>query len=126
MHGQKACNLDCLLHAFHRVGAFHSPAKNIVQILYHSLSDEMVVGGLGLAATQVAFASGCVPLGTAGSSQKRSHLRSLGVPIALSSRSIEFPDQLAATGQPAPDMVFNSLTSPGKMSAPAATSNQAA
>ncbi|KAK9864440.1 hypothetical protein WJX84_006132 [Apatococcus fuscideae] len=74
-------------------------------------------GGLGLAAVQVAMASGCLPLGTAGSSQKRSHLRSMGAAVALSSRSTEFPDQLIATGKPAPVMVLNSLTSPGMVAA---------
>lgn len=70
-------------------------------------------GGLGLAAVQVAAAAGAEALGTAGSASKRAHLRGLGVRGVASSRSLDFAEAFAAPGR-RPNVVLNSLTSPGK------------
>ena len=69
-------------------------------------------GGLGLAAIQIAAAASAQVVGTAGSVQKRAHLRSIGAVAAVSSRSTEFAEALAHS-QRRPSVVLNSLTSPG-------------
>ena len=75
-------------------------------------------GGLGLAAIQICKAAGALPLGTAGSTQKRGYLRELGVATAVNSRSTEFSEAFAAgVGSGRPQVVLNSLTSPGKSGA---------
>lgn len=62
---------------------------------------------------QVAAAAGAEALGTAGSASKRAHLRGLGVRGVASSRSLDFAEAFAAPGR-RPNVVLNSLTSPGK------------
>ena len=76
-------------------------------------------GGLGLAAVQVATAMGGVPLGTAGSTSKRTFLRSYwsGVHTALNSRNTDFATDLAQLCFDGVDVVLNSLTSPGMLAA---------
>ena len=72
----------------------------------------LYTGGLGLAAIQIAAAAGSSVVATAGNPQKRAHLRSIGVGTAVSSRSTEYAETLAAE-QRRPSVVLNSLTSPG-------------
>lgn len=77
-------------------------------------------GGLGLAMVQMVAALGAEPVGTAGSSGKRSFLRGYwrnGVRAALNSRATDFAADLAAVAPDGVDMVLNSLTSPGMLAA---------
>jgi NADPH:quinone reductase-like Zn-dependent oxidoreductase/acyl carrier protein len=67
-------------------------------------------GGVGLAAVQLAQRAGAEIFATAGSPAKRAYLESLGVRHILSSRSLEFADELMAmTGGTGVDIVLNSL-----------------
>ncbi|MEM9185485.1 MAG: SDR family NAD(P)-dependent oxidoreductase [Planctomycetota bacterium] len=67
-------------------------------------------GGVGLAAIQVAQAAGAEVFATAGSDAKRDHLRRLGVPHVMNSRTLDFYDEVrAATGREGVDVVLNSL-----------------
>ena len=68
-------------------------------------------GGVGLAAIQQAAALGGVVIATAGSTNKRNLVRSLGAQEALGSRDTMFVGELAALG--GADVVLNSLTSSG-------------
>ncbi|WLR93289.1 SDR family NAD(P)-dependent oxidoreductase [Shinella zoogloeoides] len=69
-------------------------------------------GGVGLAAIQIAKVLGLTIIGTAGSDEKRSYLRSLGVDMVFDSRSLSFvADVKAATGGEGVDLVLNSLFS---------------
>lgn len=70
-----------------------------------------------MAAVQIAASAGAESIGTAGSAAKRSHLRGLGVRGVASSRTLDFAEAFAAPER-RPDIVLNSLTSPG---APALT-----
>jgi NADPH:quinone reductase-like Zn-dependent oxidoreductase len=70
-------------------------------------------GGVGLAAMQVVEAAGAVPLATAGSSNKRALLRSLGVKQLASSRDTTFVDHFCQLEGQEPSVVLNSLTSSG-------------
>lgn len=70
-------------------------------------------GGLGLAAVQIARAAGARVLATAGSMEKREHLRKQGVCDVLSSRDLQFADHLGRRREDQPSIVLNSLTSPG-------------
>ncbi|TWJ29010.1 type I polyketide synthase [Micromonospora sagamiensis] len=67
-------------------------------------------GGVGLAAVQLAQAVGAEVFATAGSEEKRAHLRSLGVRHVMDSRSTAFAEQVrAATDGRGVDVVLNSL-----------------
>jgi acyl transferase domain-containing protein/NADPH:quinone reductase-like Zn-dependent oxidoreductase/acyl carrier protein len=67
-------------------------------------------GGVGLAAIQIAQEIGAEIFATAGSEEKREYLRSLGVQHVLSSRSLEFADQIRdITKGEGVDVVLNSL-----------------
>ena len=67
-------------------------------------------GGVGLAAIQLAQAAGAEIFATAGSEEKRAHLRSLGVAHVFSSRTLSFADEiLAVTGGAGVEIVLNSL-----------------
>jgi len=67
-------------------------------------------GGVGLAAVQLARRAGAEIFATAGSAEKHDYLRSLGVTEIMSSRSLDFFDQvMAATGGRGVDIVLNSL-----------------
>lgn len=68
-------------------------------------------GGVGLAAMQVIHAAGATAVTTAGSSNKRALLRSLGVAHVGSSRDTSFVSELAEVG--GASVVLNSLTSSG-------------
>ncbi|MGA2031843.1 MAG: SDR family NAD(P)-dependent oxidoreductase, partial [Thermoguttaceae bacterium] len=67
-------------------------------------------GGVGLAAIQIARHLGAEVFATAGSEQKRDFLRALGVPHVMSSRTLDFADEiLKLTGHRGVDVVLNSL-----------------
>ncbi|TBN48335.1 SDR family NAD(P)-dependent oxidoreductase [Hansschlegelia quercus] len=67
-------------------------------------------GGVGLAALQIALWRGAKVIATAGSDEKRDLLRALGATHVLSSRSLEFVDEVKAiTGGEGVDVVLNSL-----------------
>jgi NADPH:quinone reductase-like Zn-dependent oxidoreductase/3-oxoacyl-(acyl-carrier-protein) synthase/acyl carrier protein len=68
-------------------------------------------GGVGLAAIQMAKSQGAQVIATAGSTNKRNLVRSLGVEAALGSRDTIFVSELAELG--GADVVLNSLTSSG-------------
>lgn len=68
-------------------------------------------GGVGSAALAIARLRGAEVLATAGTDEKRKHLRELGVLHVMDSRSTAFGDEtLAATGGEGVDVVLNSLT----------------
>ncbi len=70
-------------------------------------------GGVGLAAIQVARAAGAVVFATAGSEEKRAHLRAMGVSRVMNSRSADFASEVrAATQGRGVDVVLNSLVGP--------------
>ena len=63
-------------------------------------------------------------MGTAGSVQKRKHLRDLGIVSLSSSRDTGFAEAFAARSPAAaPNVVLNSLTSPGQLSCSILTRN---
>ncbi|HEY0291343.1 MAG TPA: SDR family NAD(P)-dependent oxidoreductase [Hansschlegelia sp.] len=67
-------------------------------------------GGVGLAALQIALWRGAKVIATAGSDEKRDLLRALGATHVLSSRSLEFVDEVKTlTGGNGVDVVLNSL-----------------
>ncbi|MCC6135726.1 MAG: SDR family NAD(P)-dependent oxidoreductase [Gammaproteobacteria bacterium] len=68
-------------------------------------------GGLGLAAIQIAQAAGAEVLATAGTEEKRTYLRSLGITTVSDSRSLAFVEELRAqTSGAGVDLVLNSLS----------------
>ena len=74
-------------------------------VLIHSAT-----GGVGLAAIALARRAGARIISTAGSEEKRSYLRGLGIPDAFNSRDLGFAAAvLAATGGRGVDVVLNSL-----------------
>jgi acyl transferase domain-containing protein/NADPH:quinone reductase-like Zn-dependent oxidoreductase/acyl carrier protein len=67
-------------------------------------------GGVGLAAVQLAQRAGAEVFATAGSREKREFLQSLGVRHVMSSRTLEFVDDvMIATAGRGVDVVLNSL-----------------
>ena len=84
-----------------------------------SISVGRGAGGVGLAAIQhlkaLAEHPGAV-VGTAGSSVKRGLLRSLGLRHVVSSRDTAFAYENMVTGA-SPDVILNTLTSPGMIAA---------
>ncbi len=67
-------------------------------------------GGVGLAAVQVALRLGAEIFATAGSPEKQAYLRALGIHHVMSSRSLDFVDDVRArTGGHGVDVVLNSL-----------------
>ena len=88
--------------------ALHSLARITKgeRILIHSAA-----GGTGLAAVQLAQFLGAEIFATAGSTEKREYLRSLGIQHVMDSRSLTFAEEvLAATQDRGVDVVLNSLT----------------
>ena len=68
-------------------------------------------GGVGLAALQICRLLGAEVFATAGSQDKRDHLRSLGVEHVFDSRTTAFADEIrAVTDGRGVDLVLNSLT----------------
>ncbi|MHC5701545.1 type I polyketide synthase [Streptomyces tirandamycinicus] len=79
------------------------------RVLIHSAT-----GGTGLAAVAVARMTGAEVLATAGSPEKRAHLRGMGIEHVMDSRSTAFgAGTRAATGGEGVDVVLNSLSGPG-------------
>jgi polyketide synthase 12/epothilone polyketide synthase D len=75
------------------------------KVLIHSGS-----GGVGLAAVQLARRGGAEVFATAGAPEKRKFLESLGIPLVMDSRTIDFADQVRArTGGSGVDVILNSL-----------------
>ena len=67
-------------------------------------------GGVGLAAVQIARRAGAEIFATAGTSEKREYLESLGVQHVMDSRSLAFADEIMRiTGGKGVDVVLNSL-----------------
>src|SRR5579863_583786 len=67
-------------------------------------------GGVGLAAVQIAQRAGAEIFATAGSPEKRAHLKSMRVPHIFDSRSLAFADEIMKkTGGHGVDVVLNSL-----------------
>jgi NADPH:quinone reductase-like Zn-dependent oxidoreductase/acyl carrier protein len=67
-------------------------------------------GGVGLAAVQLARHAGAEIFATAGSPEKRAHLKSMRVPHIFDSRSLAFADEIMKkTGGYGVDVVLNSL-----------------
>jgi acyl transferase domain-containing protein/acyl-CoA synthetase (AMP-forming)/AMP-acid ligase II/NADPH:quinone reductase-like Zn-dependent oxidoreductase/short-subunit dehydrogenase/acyl carrier protein len=67
-------------------------------------------GGVGLAAVQLAQQAGAEIFATAGSPEKRAHLKSMRVPHIMDSRSLGFADEIMKkTGGRGVDVVLNSL-----------------
>jgi acyl transferase domain-containing protein len=76
------------------------------RVLIHSAT-----GGVGMAALQLAQAVGAEIFATAGTAEKRAHLRSLGIQHVMDSRSLAFADEImATTAGEGVDLVLNSLT----------------
>ena len=70
-------------------------------------------GGVGLAAVQLCQRAGAEVFATAGSPTKRDHLRQLGVPHVMDSRSLDFASEIRAlVGDQGIDLVLNSVTGP--------------
>ncbi|MFZ0854411.1 MAG: SDR family NAD(P)-dependent oxidoreductase [Hyphomicrobiaceae bacterium] len=67
-------------------------------------------GGVGLAALQIARWRGARVIATAGTQEKRALLQLLGAEHVLSSRSLEFVDQVRAITGAGVDIVLNSLS----------------
>lgn len=67
-------------------------------------------GGVGLAAVHLARLAGAEVFATAGSPEKRRYLRRLGVPHVMSSRSLDFAEQVSSeTNGEGVSIVLNSL-----------------
>jgi myxalamid-type polyketide synthase MxaB len=76
------------------------------KILIHAAA-----GGVGMAAVQLAQQIGAMVFGTAGSPEKRSYLRSLGVEHVMNSRTLDFADEInRITNGDGIDIVLNALT----------------
>jgi len=76
------------------------------RVLIHSAA-----GGVGLAAVEVARWLNATVIATAGTPEKRDHLRGIGIQQVFDSRSLGFADQvLAVTGGEGVDAVLNSLS----------------
>ena len=70
-------------------------------------------GGVGLAAIQIAKHLGAEIFATAGSDEKREHLRQLGVHHVMNSRTLDFADEIMEiTNRQGVDVVLNSLPGP--------------
>jgi acyl transferase domain-containing protein/NADPH:quinone reductase-like Zn-dependent oxidoreductase/acyl carrier protein len=70
-------------------------------------------GGVGLAAIQVARHIGAEVLTTAGSDEKREHLKALGVEHVMNSRSLDFAEDVIARTGKGVDVVLNALSGSG-------------
>jgi NADPH:quinone reductase-like Zn-dependent oxidoreductase/aryl carrier-like protein len=75
------------------------------RVLIHSAT-----GGVGLAAIELARRAGAQIFATAGSAEKRDHLRRLGIEHVMDSRSLAFADEvLERTAGRGVDVILNSL-----------------
>src|SRR3546814_19804442 len=67
-----------------------------------------VSSGVGVATLQLGKALGAKVIGTSGSAEKLDRMKNLGLAVALNSRAADFADDvMAATQQPAADMIIN-------------------
>jgi myxalamid-type polyketide synthase MxaB len=88
-------------YALRRIGGLKAGER----VLIHAAA-----GGVGLAAVQVARRVGAEIFATAGSPDKHAYLKSLGVKHVMSSRTLEFAEQIQqATRGEGVDVVLNSL-----------------
>ncbi len=87
-------------HALHRLAGIRRGQR----LLIHSAA-----GGVGMAAVHLARRAGVEIYATAGNSEKRKFLRSLGIEHVMNSRTTEFGIAATANGQ-GMDIVLNSLT----------------
>lgn len=88
--------------ALHHLGRLQQGER----VLIHAAT-----GGVGLAAIQVAKHFGAEIFATAGSPEKREHLRSIGIRHVMDSRSLAFADEVRAlTNGRGVDVVLNSLS----------------
>jgi NADPH:quinone reductase-like Zn-dependent oxidoreductase/SAM-dependent methyltransferase/acyl carrier protein len=88
-------------YALHHVGRMTKGER----VLIHAAT-----GGVGLAALQIARHAGADIFATAGTTEKRAFLRSMGVNHVMDSRSLMFADEvMAATENQGVDIVLNSL-----------------
>jgi acyl transferase domain-containing protein/NADPH:quinone reductase-like Zn-dependent oxidoreductase/NAD(P)-dependent dehydrogenase (short-subunit alcohol dehydrogenase family) len=72
-------------------------------------------GGVGLAALQVCRREGAEVLATAGTPEKRAHLRDLGIEHVMDSRTLDFADEVrAATVGEGVDVVLSALDGAGR------------
>jgi myxalamid-type polyketide synthase MxaB len=79
--------------------------KRGARVLIHAAA-----GGVGLAAVQLAQQAGAEIFGTAGSPEKQAHLKSLGVQHVMSSRTLDFADEIMrVTNGQGVDVVLNAL-----------------
>ena len=102
--GQAATIPIAFLTAYYSLHQLARLAKG-ERILIHAAA-----GGVGLAAVQLAQQVGAEIFATAGSPEKRAHLKSMRVPHILDSRSLAFADEIMKqTGGRGVDVVLNSL-----------------
>jgi NADPH:quinone reductase-like Zn-dependent oxidoreductase/NAD(P)-dependent dehydrogenase (short-subunit alcohol dehydrogenase family)/acyl carrier protein len=102
--GQAATIPIAFLTAYYSLHQLARLAKG-ERILIHAAA-----GGVGLAAVQLAQRAGAEIFATAGSPEKRAHLKSMRVPHILDSRSLAFADEIMKkTGGYGVDVVLNSL-----------------
>jgi NADPH:quinone reductase-like Zn-dependent oxidoreductase/SAM-dependent methyltransferase/acyl carrier protein len=88
-------------YALHHLGRMKAGEK----VLIHAAA-----GGVGLAAIQLAQATGAEVFATAGSQEKRDFLHTLGVEHVMDSRALDFADEiLDITGGNGIDLVLNSI-----------------
>lgn len=88
-------------YGLHHLGAIGSHST----VLVHAAA-----GGVGMAAVQIALAAGATIIGTAGSAEKRSFLRSIGVQHVFDSRSLDFAAEVMdVTDGRGVDIALNSL-----------------
>lgn len=96
------------------LSAYHALKKQARLEAGETILIHTAASGLGLAAIQVAQALGATVFATAGSEEKRRHLRALGIEYVGDSRSGAFADEiLKHTGGRGVDVVLNTL--PAKM-----------
>ena len=98
--------------------AFLTAYQGLVKIAGLQKGETVLVhgatGGVGLAAIELAKWIGAEVIGTAGSSEKRDHLRSLGITRVTTSRDVSFADDVMAwTEGRGVDVVLN--FSPGEL-----------
>jgi phthiocerol/phenolphthiocerol synthesis type-I polyketide synthase C len=102
--GQAATIPIAFLTAYYSLHQLARLAKG-ERILIHAAA-----GGVGLAAVQLAQQAGAEVFATAGSAEKRAHLKSMRVPHIFDSRSLAFADEIMKkTGGYGVDVVLNSL-----------------
>jgi acyl transferase domain-containing protein len=88
-------------YALHHLGRLNKGER----VLIHSAA-----GGVGLAAVQIAQRAGAEIFATAGSSEKREFLKSIGIQHVMDSRSLDFAEEiLEITDNEGVDVVLNSL-----------------